>query len=127
MVKSNSIPGISSHHCDTIVSNSQPKSSSVPSTSTISKYLVQYVAPPPAKKDTTNTRVTGSQVLTSAEGYAILHEKEEKKKKEKKKRRNKKEYRRRKKKTSWPRRKPKRKPGKYHTKRNSQNIRDQSL
>jgi len=69
---SNSLAGTSSHHCDTIVNNSQPKSSSVPSTSTISKYLVQYVAPPPAKKNTTNTRVTGSQVLTSAEGFAIL-------------------------------------------------------
>ena len=66
-------------------------SSGTPSTSAISKYLVQYVAPPPPpKKNTANTRVTGSRVLTSAEGYAILREKEEKKKKEKKQERIKK-------------------------------------
>ena len=57
--------GISSHRCDTVVSNLQPKSSGLSSTSAISKYLVQYVAPPPAKKNTANTRVTGSRVLAN--------------------------------------------------------------
>jgi len=72
MLSSYSTAGISSHRCDTVVSNSQPKSSGVSSTSAISKYLVQYVAHPPAKKNTANTRVTGPRVLTSAEGHAIL-------------------------------------------------------
>jgi len=45
--------------------------------------VVQYLAPPPAKKNTANTRVAGSRVLTSAEGYVILWGKEEKKRKEK--------------------------------------------
>jgi len=44
---------------------------------------VQYVPPLPAKKKS-STRVTGSRVLTSDEGYAILHEKEERKRKVKK-------------------------------------------
>jgi len=58
----------------------------------ISKYLVtvQYVPPPPVK-NTVSTRVTGSRVLTSAEGYAMLHEKEEKKKTEEEKDRRKQE------------------------------------
>ena len=38
---------------------------------------------PPVKKNTAASRVTGSRVLTRAEGYAILQEKEEKKRKEK--------------------------------------------
>ena len=58
-------------------------SSPSPVTDAFSKYLVQYELPPPVEKNTAYTRVTGSRVLTSAEGYAILHEKEEKKRKEK--------------------------------------------
>jgi len=73
---SKSIAGISPQDSATVVSNSQPKSSGIPSTSAISKYLVQYLAPPPAKKYIANTRVTGSWVLTSAEGYEILRGKE---------------------------------------------------
>jgi len=46
-------------------------------------------------------------------------EREEKRKQERIQKENKKR--------SWPRRKLKRKPGKYHTKRNSQNVKDQSL
>ena len=62
------------------VTSSSVSSASV--TDAISKYLVQYVSPPPAKKSTTSTRVIGTRVLTSAEGLAILREKEDKKKKE---------------------------------------------
>jgi len=69
----------------TSVSKSAPESDSSLS-DTISKYLVQYVPPPPAKKNS-STRVIGSRVLTSDEGYAILHEKEEKREKRRKKRR----------------------------------------
>ena len=50
----------------------------------ISKNLIQYVPPPPVKKNTASTSITGSRVLTSAEGYALLHEKEKKKEKEEK-------------------------------------------
>ena len=46
----------------------------------ISKYLVQYVPVVSEKKKASETRITGSRVLTSAEGIAILREKEEKKK-----------------------------------------------
>ena len=58
----------------------------------ISKYLVQYVPVVQEKKKATETRITGSRVLTSAEGIAILREREEKsgKKKRKKKEGNKK-------------------------------------
>ena len=63
----NSAAGISSHRCDTVVSNSQFKSSGIFSTSAISKDLVQYVTPPPVKKNAASKRVTGSRVLTSAE------------------------------------------------------------
>ena len=48
----------------------------------ISKYLVQYV-PVVSEKKAGETRITGSRVLTSTEGIAILREKEEKKKREK--------------------------------------------
>ena len=49
----------------------------------ISKYLVQYVPVVQEKKKATETRITGSRVLTSAEGIAILREREEKKRKKK--------------------------------------------
>ena len=49
----------------------------------LSKYLVQYVPAATQKDKSSSTRVTGSRVLTSAEGLAILKEKEEKKQKEK--------------------------------------------
>ena len=52
-------------------------------TNAISKYLVQYIPVVPKKKKSSTTRVTGSRVLTSAEGLAILRENEEKKQKEK--------------------------------------------
>ena len=48
----------------------------------ISKYLVQYVPATPKSRRVNTKRVTGSRVLTSSEGIAILNEKEEKKKKE---------------------------------------------
>ena len=71
--------------------NMDTTSESTPSTSkfssqqnnAISKYLIQYVPVAPEKKKSSTTRVTGSRVLTSAEGLAILREKEEKKQKEK--------------------------------------------
>ena len=47
----------------------------------ISKYLVQYVPVKPNTRSRTATRVSGSRVLTSAEGLLMLQEKEEKKKK----------------------------------------------
>ena len=47
----------------------------------ISKYLVQYVPVVSEKKKVRETRITGSHVLTSTEGIAILREKEEKKRK----------------------------------------------
>ena len=62
--------------------DSTPKRSHKSIPDAISKYLVQYVSPPPAKK-TGIARVTGSRVLTSDEGYAILREKEDKKQREK--------------------------------------------
>ena len=52
----------------------------------ISKYLVQYVPAATQKDKSSSTRVTGSQVLTSAEGVEILRGKEEKKQKKKDKR-----------------------------------------
>ena len=48
----------------------------------ISKYLVQYVPVKPNTRSRTATRVSGSRVLTSAEGLLMLQEKEEKKKNE---------------------------------------------
>ena len=42
----------------------------------ISKYLVQYTPAPPERKKAVETRVTGSRVLTSAEGIVILREKD---------------------------------------------------
>ena len=65
-----------------VISESTPKRSHESTSDFISKYLVQYVSPSPAKK-TGIARVTGSRVLTSDEGYAILREKEEKKQREK--------------------------------------------
>lgn len=62
----------------------------------ISKYLVQYVPVASKSGKQAANRVTGSRVLTSAEGLAILKEKEDKKKKEaeeKEKRRQEKEDR----------------------------------
>jgi len=53
----------------------------------LSKYLVQYI-PAPREKKTSETRVTGLRVLTSAEGITILKEKEEKKQKEKEEKEN---------------------------------------
>ena len=52
-------------------------------TNLISKYLVQYILTVIEKKKAAETRVTGSRVLTSAEGIAMLRENEEKKQKEK--------------------------------------------
>ena len=60
-------------------------------------HLVQYVPPPPVKKNTLSTRVTGSRVLTSAESYTILREKEDKKRKEKEEKDRRKQERERKK------------------------------
>jgi len=60
--------------------NAHPSPS--PVSDAISKYLVQYMPPPPAKKNTASTRVTGLRVLTSVQGFLL--EKEEKKRKEKK-------------------------------------------
>ena len=45
----------------------------------ISKYLVQYVPVKPKSRSRTATRVSGSRVLTCAEGLLMLQEKEEKK------------------------------------------------
>jgi len=45
----------------------------------ISKYLVQYVSAATQKDKSSSTRVTGSRVVTNAEGLTILREKEEKK------------------------------------------------
>ena len=64
------------------ISESTPKRSHESTSDSISKYLVQYVSPPPAKKPGI-ARVTGSRVLISDEGYAILQEKEEIKQREK--------------------------------------------
>ena len=69
-----------------IVSNAStpPSTSATPSrtifTSSLLKYLVQYVAPLPEKRAATSARVTGARVtgarvLTSSEGYEILHKK----------------------------------------------------
>ena len=52
------------------------------SSNVISKYLIQYI-PSVVEKKSAETRVTGSHILISAEGLAILREKEEKKQKEK--------------------------------------------
>ena len=68
-----------------------------PHSDIISKYLVQYIPTPPAKKSG-SARVTGSRVLTSDEGYAILHEKEEKTRKEKEEKEKRKQERENKKK-----------------------------
>ena len=58
------------------------QSSSAESTDVISKYLVQYVPATPRSRNQSVDRVTGSRVLTSSEGLAMLKEKEEKKKRE---------------------------------------------
>ena len=68
---------ISSTSSSTPLSSCKSSSSNV-----ISKYLVQYI-PSVVEKRSAETRVTGSRILTSAEGLAILREKEEKKQKEK--------------------------------------------
>ena len=52
----------------------------------ISKYLVQYIPAPPERKKAAETRVTGSRVLTSAEGIAILIKKRRRKKRKKRER-----------------------------------------
>lgn len=52
------------------------------STDMISKYLVQYVPPTMAPKESSAKWVTGARVLTSSEGLTMLKEKEEKKQKE---------------------------------------------
>ena len=64
-------------------SSSTPLSSCKSSSyNVISKYLVRYI-PSVVEKKSAETRVTGSRILTSTEGLAILREKEEKKQKEK--------------------------------------------
>ena len=74
--------------CTTPISTSYSSMTSVSTSSTphssnmISKYLVQYVPVVQEKKKATETRITGSRMLTSAEGIAILREREEKKRKE---------------------------------------------
>ena len=66
-----------------LTSSSTPLSTCKSSSSNvISKYLIQYI-PSVVEKKSAETRVTGSRILTSAEGLAILREKEEKKQKEK--------------------------------------------
>ena len=73
------------------ISESTPKQSYESTSDSISKYLVQYVSPPPATK-TGIARVTGSRLLTSDKGYAILREKEKKQReKEDKKRKRERE------------------------------------
>ena len=71
----------------TPLSNNSTSSSACtsPTSNVISKYLVQYIPPIVEKKKAAEMRITGSRVLTSAEGLALLREKEEKKKKEKEK------------------------------------------
>ena len=56
------------------------QSSSAESTDVISKYLVQCVPATPRSRNQSVDRVTGSRVLTSSEGLAMLKEKEDKKK-----------------------------------------------
>ena len=66
-----------------LTSSSTPLSTCKSSSSNvISKYLIQYI-PSVVEKKSAETRVTGSRILTGAEGLAILREKEEKKQKEK--------------------------------------------
>ena len=84
----------------TPLSNNNSTNSSVCTspTNSISKYLVQYVPAVVEKKKAAETRVTGSRVLTSAEGLAMLREKEEKKQKEKEEKEKRKQERLKKKK-----------------------------
>ena len=72
----------------TPLSNNSTSSSACtsPTSNVISKYLVQYIPPVVEKKKAAEMRITGSRVLTRAEGLAILRAKEEKKKKEKEER-----------------------------------------
>ena len=62
--------------------NSTPGSSKSRSPDIISKYLVQFVPVKQKSHQQSATRVTGSRVLTSAEGLTMLKEKEDQKKKE---------------------------------------------
>ena len=87
---SSSTPPICTSLTSTPISNSSStpsictsSTSTPPSSNMISKYLVQYVPVVSEKKKVHETRITGSRVLTSVEGIAILREKEENKKKEK--------------------------------------------
>ena len=80
----------------TVSSNSSAPSTSTPTPSAgtqcvnvISKYLVQYVPVATRKDKSSSTRVTGSGILTSAEGLVLLKGKEEKKQKEEKDKRKK--------------------------------------
>ena len=76
-----------------IVSNAStpPSTSATPSrtifTLPLLKYLVQYVAPLPEKRAATSARVTGARVLTSSEGYEILHKRRKKEERKGKKER----------------------------------------
>ena len=99
--------------------------SSASVTDAISKYLVQYVSPPPAKKSTISTRVIGTRVLTSAEGLAILREKEDKKKKEieEKERKKRERLERKKEKEELAKKRGEEKSKKHHNYRDSQNGR----
>ena len=70
------------------MSNNSTSSSACtsPTSNVISKYLVQYIPPVVEKKEAAETRITGSRVLTSAEGLAMLRkEKEGKEETEKRK------------------------------------------
>ena len=84
-------PSQSSDNDTPIVSNAStpPSTTATPSstilTSSLSKYLVLYVAPLPEKRAATSARVTGARVLTSSEGYEILRKKEERKGRKRKK------------------------------------------
>ena len=70
---SNSTPVNKNSSLSSICTPTSAKSSSTPiSPNMISKYLVQYIPALPERKKVAETRVTGSHVLTSAEGIAIL-------------------------------------------------------
>ena len=88
---SNSTPVNTNSSLSSICTPTSSKSSSTPiSPNMISKYLFQYIPAPPERN---KADVTGSRVLTSAEGIAILQEKHEKKKKEKEEKERKKQER----------------------------------
>ena len=73
------VPQATSPVTISLTSSSTPLSTCKSSSSNvISKYLIQYILSVVEKKSA-ETRVTGSQILTSAEGLAILREKEENK------------------------------------------------